>query len=98
MKKPLYKDIEKIILLKTKGCEACNIMDNILTQFCKDFNIQLDIYADIFEIPDNIKNNFAINDYPFTIVYMKNNDNLYFIGTKSRNNIYKMILKEISVN
>lgn len=98
MSKSIYKNIKKIILLKTKGCEACNIMDNILTQFCKDFDIQLDVYVDIFEIPDNIKNNFAINDYPFTIVYMKNNNNIYFIGTKSRNNIYKMILKEISVN
>lgn len=73
----------KILLITTKGCEGCAIMDNIIQR-------ALDLYSKPvdYEIKDkeNIDIGFLtkhhITDFPTTILY--DNDNIVFITTGTK--------------
>uniref|UniRef100_A0AAU8MIQ4 Thioredoxin n=1 Tax=Geladintestivirus 2 TaxID=3233134 RepID=A0AAU8MIQ4_9CAUD len=83
----------KILLIKTHGCSACKCMENILyyvEQDIKDFIIE-SIYTN--DIPEYIKINVPLHDFPTTVILDKNGTIKYhFSGTKS----YRKILSLIS--
>ena len=73
----------KILLITTKGCEGCRIMDNIIQKALDGYEKQVD-----YEIKDkdNIDIEFLkkhhINDFPTTILYQNNLIVFITAGTK----------------
>lgn len=83
----------KILLITTKGCEGCRIMDNIIQR-------ALDLYSKPvdYEIKDkdNIDIEFLkkhhINDFPTTILYQDNLIVFITAGTKPANVIVREMM------
>ena len=73
----------KVLLITTKGCEGCRIMDNIIQKALDSYEKQVD-----YEIKDkdNIDIEFLkkhhINDFPTTILYQNNLIVFITVGTK----------------
>lgn len=73
----------KILLITTKGCEGCRIMDNIIQKALDSYEKQVD-----YEIKDkeNIDIEFLkkhhITDFPTTILYQNNLIVFITAGTK----------------
>ena len=82
LKKMIAKK-KKVLLITTKGCEACRIMDNIIQLALDNYDSQVD-----YEIKDkdNIDIEFLkekhIDDFPTTILYQDNRIVFMFVGTK----------------
>ena len=74
--------INRIVLITTKGCEACKIAnDNILnalnqTSLNVDFSVK-----DISEVPKKMVRDYKIKDFPTVLYYF--NDTLCTIKTGS---------------
>lgn len=73
----------KVLLITTKGCTGCLIIDNILRKALDDYSKEVD-----YEIQDkdNVDIEFLkakhINDFPTTILYKGNLIEFMFVGTK----------------
>lgn len=76
----------KILLITTKGCEGCKILDRIIQKALDTYDKEVD-----YEIKDkdNIDVDFLkkhhINDFPTTILYKNNSIVFMFVGTKPVN-------------
>lgn len=73
----------KILLITTKGCEGCKILDRIIQKALDDYDKEVD-----YEIKDrdNIDVEFLkkhhITDFPTTILYKNDVIVFMFVGTK----------------
>lgn len=95
MKNPMIKIV---YLITTEGCEACNIMENILRKVYKDnlytFSIEI---VDFTKCPDWIKINVPLHDYPI-LVFIENNVIKYHItGTMTAKKL-QGIIQDIHFN
>lgn len=82
----------KILLITTKGCEGCKILDRIIQKALDNYDKEVD-----YEIKDkdNIDVDFLkkhhINDFPMTILYKDNLIVFMFVGTKPVSVVNKYI-------
>lgn len=82
----------KILLITTKGCEGCKILDRIIQKALDNYDKEVD-----YEIKDkdNIDVDFLkkhhINDFPMTILYKDNIIVFMFVGTKPVSVVNKYI-------
>ena len=84
--------MKKIYLITTKGCEACSIMKNILIDIFNKDDIKI---IDIADVPNWIKINVKLTDFPTTILVKDNVIKYHFSGTKSVKKI-KDIVADVS--
>lgn len=81
-----------IYLATTKGCEACEIMNNILSKVYKDnlyvFSIEV---VDFNELPDWIKINVPLHDFPMLIFVEKDTIKYHTNGTISASKLQSII-------
>lgn len=73
----------KILLVTTKGCEACTIMENIINQAleCTSKDVVFEV-KDFKNVDRELLNKFRVKDYPTTFFII--NDSVvkhHFIGT-----------------
>lgn len=72
--------MKKIYLITTKGCEGCSIMKNILIDVFNKDNIKI---IDIADVPNWIKINIKLTDFPTTILVKDDVIKYHFSGTKN---------------
>ena len=81
--------MKKVIYLATiEGCESCKIMHNILLSFererVKDNKLDFEIIVqDFHNLPEWIKINVPLNDFPLTVFIIDDVIKYHFDGTKS---------------
>ena len=73
----------KVLLITTKGCEACQIMDNIIRRALYLYGkpVEYEIKGRL-QVDDNFIREHHIDDYPTTVFYQ--NDNVVFITTGTK--------------
>lgn len=80
-----------VYIITTYKCSACKCIEYILKEIQKDnptFDIKI---CDFSEVPEFIKTNVPLGDYP-TVVFIKDNVIKYrFKGTKSRLKVEQII-------
>ena len=84
---------KKILLITTKGCEACKILNSLIQKAISEYdsNIEYSI-KDKDEIDIKFLKEHHINDFPTTIFYQDNIIVFIFIGTKPIAMIKKYML------
>ena len=90
--------MNKIYIITTQGCEACNIMINIIKSIYDSNKYKFE-YAvvDRIYVPVWISNNVVLEDFP-TVIFIKDNVIKYhFKGTKPAKEI-EQILEDINFN
>ena len=82
----------KILLITTKGCEGCKILNNIIQKVLDDYSKDVD-----YEIKDKdnididfLKTNHII-DFPTAILYQNGRIVFMFAGTKPANVINRFL-------
>ena len=90
--------IKIVYLFTTKGCEACNIMENILRKVHKDnlytFSIEV---IDFNDTPTWIKIAVPLHDFP-TIVFVENNVIKYHTNGTMTGKKLQSIIQDIHFN
>ena len=90
--------IKIVYLATTKGCEACRIMENILMNVYKDnlYTFTPEV-CDFQDLPDYIKIDVPIGDFPL-LVFVEDNVIKYHVsGTISKKKLQD-IIKDIHFN
>ena len=87
-----------IYLATTEGCEACKIMERILKQVQRDNNYTFSILVRDYKlIPEFIKNNVILTDFP-VLIFLENNVIKYNVaGTMSAKKLQE-IIKDLHFN
>lgn len=83
-----------IYLIKTFGCSACKCMEHILKDVVAEYPDIEFVVTYFSEIPDFIKLNVRLTDYPTTIFVKDDVIKYHFVGTMSAKNI-KTLIKDI---
>lgn len=87
---------EKIIYLgTTNGCSSCKCQEHILDSVLKDRNdVNLQI-CNHTKLPEWIKTNVNLTDFPVTIIVEDNKIKYHFVGTRPIRDI-KTLLVDIN--
>ena len=89
---------KQVYLATTKGCEACKIMENILRKVHKQNLYTFSIHVlDFSELPEFIKTDVPLTDFPVTIFVENNVIKYHFTGTTSVKNL-QSIINDIKFN
>ena len=80
-----------VYVVTTHGCSACKCMEYILKEIQKDNSTFTITTTDFHDVPEWIKNNITLKDFP-TVIFIDNNGIKYhFIGTLARRKVIKII-------
>lgn len=79
-----------VYLVTTKGCQACRVQRNNLNIVLEDINCDYK-ENDFNELPDWLKTNVVLTDFPVTIFIEDEVIKYHFSGTKSVNKLNKII-------
>ncbi len=80
-----------VYIVTTYKCSACKCMEYILKEIQKDNPTFTITTTDFNEVPEWIKNNITLTDFP-TVVFVENDVVKYhFTGTLSRKKVVKII-------
>ena len=84
-----------IYLITTYKCSACKCMENILNDIQKDNSTFTITSTDFTKVPEWLKTNITLTDFP-TVVFIDNNIIKYhFVGTKSKSKVL-ILMKDIN--
>lgn len=84
-----------IYLITTYKCSACKYQECILKEILKEHkDIELEV-IDFSKVPEFIKTNVILTDFPTTIFVKDNVIKYHFIGTKANRKI-EAIIKDIN--
>lgn len=90
--------IKEVYLATTKGCEACKIMENILRKVHQQNLYTFSVHVlDFSELPEFIKIDVPLTDFPVTIFVEDNVIKYHFTGTISVKNL-QSIINDIKFN
>lgn len=90
--------IKEVYLATTKGCEACKIMENILRKVHQQNLYTFSIHVlDFSELPEFIKTDVPLTDFPVTIFVEDNVIKYHFTGTTSAKKLQD-IINDINFN
>ena len=80
-----------VYIITTYKCSACKCMEYILKEIQKDNPTFTITITDFHDVPEWIKNNITLTDFP-TVVFIENDVIKYhFIGTLSRKKVIKIM-------
>lgn len=80
-----------VYIVTTHGCFACKCMEYILKEIQKDSPTFTIITTDFRDVPEYIKNNIILTDFP-TVIFTDNDVIKYhFIGTLTEKKVLKLI-------
>lgn len=83
-----------IYLGTTIKCSACKLQESIINKVLQDRNDVDFIVCDYTELPDYIKTNIKLTDFPITIFVKDNIIKYNFVGTKA-GKLIKEIINDI---
>lgn len=84
-----------IYLITTYNCSACKFQKDILKEILEEHkDIELKV-MDFSEVPDWIKTNIMLTDFPTTIFIKDDIIKYHFVGTKANRKI-KALIKDIN--
>ena len=90
--------IKEVYLATTKGCEACKIMENILRKVHQQNLYTFSIHVlDFSELPEFIKTDVPLYDFPVMIFVQKNVIKYHSSGTMSAKKLQD-IINDINFN
>ena len=80
-----------VYIITTAKCSACKCMENILNDIQKDNSTFTVSSTDFTKVPDWLKTNVTLTDFP-TVVFVDNDVIKYhFVGTKSKSKVLKLM-------
>lgn len=80
-----------IYIVTTYKCSACKCMENILKEIQKDNSTFTITTTDFSGVPEWIKNNITLTDFP-TVIFINNGVIKYhFTGTLNRKKVIKIM-------
>lgn len=80
-----------VYIVTTYKCSACKCMEYILKEIQKDNPTFTIVVKDIYEIPEWIKNNVTLTDFP-TVIFTDNDVIKYhFTGTLNKKKVVKIM-------
>ena len=80
-----------VYIVTTVECSACKCMKNILNGIQKDNSTFTITSTDFTKVPEWLKTNITLTDFP-TVVFTDNNVIKYhFVGTKSKSKVLQLI-------
>lgn len=78
-------------IVTTVKCSACKCMESILNDIQKDNSTFSITSTDFTKVPEWLKTNITLTDFP-TVVFIDNNVIKYhFVGTKSKSKVLKLM-------
>ena len=81
-----------VYIITTAKCSACKCMESILNDIQKDNSTFTINSTDFTKIPEWLKTNIILTDFP-TVVFIDNDVIKYhFVGTKSKSKVLKLIM------
>lgn len=84
-----------IYLITTYKCSACKFQKDILKEILEEHkDIELEV-IDFSKVPEFIKTNVILTDFPTTIFVKDNVIKYHFVGTKANRKI-KALIKDIN--
>ena len=89
------KSNKVVYIIITANCSACKCMESILNDIQKDNSTFSITSTDFTKVPEWLKTNITLTDFP-TVVFVDNNVIKYhFVGTKSKSKVLKL-MKDIN--
>lgn len=80
-----------VYVVTTPGCSACKCMEYILKEIQKDNPTFSIISTDFTKVPEWLKINVTLTDFP-TVIFIDNNVIKYhYVGTISKSKVLKLI-------
>ena len=80
-----------VYIVTTAKCSACKCMKNILNGIQKDNSTFTITSTDFTKVPEWLKTNITLTDFP-TIVFIDNDVIKYhFVGTKSKSKVLQLM-------
>lgn len=80
-----------VYIVTTAECSACKCMENILDDIQKDNSAFTITSTDFTKVPEWLKTNIILTDFP-TVVFIDNNVIKYhFVGTKSKSKVLQLM-------
>lgn len=87
--------MNKIVLITTKGCEGCSIMNNSIKQALNNTNKNIEyVIKDIEDLNKKEKSKIKTSDFPTTIFYKNNRITRQEVGTRP----YIIVLRWIDID
>ena len=81
-----------VYIITTAKCSACKCMESILNDIQKDNSTFTINSTDFTKVPEWLKINITLTDFP-TVVFIDNDVIKYhFVGTKSKSKILKLMV------
>ena len=81
-----------VYIITTAKCSACKCMENILNDIQKDNYTFTITSTDFTKVPEWLKTNITLTDFP-TVIFIDNDVIKYhFVGTKSKSKVLKLIM------
>ena len=85
-----YRD-KVVYIVTTAECSACKCMKSILNDIQKDNSTFTVSSTDFTKVPEWLKTNVTLTDFP-TVVFVDNDVIKYhFVGTKSKSKVLKLM-------
>lgn len=80
-----------VYIVTTAECSACKCMENILNDIQKDNSTFTITSTDFTKVPEWLKTNIILTDFP-TVIFVDNNFIKYhFVGTKSKSKVLQLM-------
>ena len=87
--------MNKIVLITTKGCEGCSIMNNSIKLALNNTNKNIEyVIKDIEDLNKKEKSKIKTSDFPTTIFYKNNRITRQEVGTRP----YIIVLRWIDID
>ena len=81
-----------VYIITTAKCSACKCMESILSDIQKDNSTFTITSTDFTKVPEWLKINITLTDFP-TVIFVDNDVIKYhFVGTKSKNKVLKLMV------
>lgn len=87
--------MNKIVLITTKGCEGCSIMNNSIKQALNSTNKEIEyVIKDVEDLNKKEKSKLKTSDFPTTILCKNNRITRQEVGTRP----YIVVLRWIDID
>lgn len=74
--------MKKILVITTKGCEGCRIINNLIKQALTNYKDVEYETKDKSEVSDKLLKANYVNDFPATFLIRNNEVKFVFVGTR----------------
>lgn len=82
MKQKMERTVNKVFIITTKGCEACNVLNNIMSEVIKASKVSFEfVTKDVSEVDKTWLKQNKVKDFPTTFLIQNDSIRHSFVGT-----------------